>query len=102
MALDVKVREKNGTPVITLDGRVIGAMLKSLQKTRFALQQGFKNHCRRYEAGSVFWTVMGSEKSYIIFISWKKRAARSSSSSTSRSANVFKKAFFADKTSTGC
>jgi anti-anti-sigma factor len=32
MALDVKVREKNGTPVITLDGRVIGSDVEKFAK----------------------------------------------------------------------
>jgi anti-anti-sigma factor len=32
MALDVKVREKNGTPVITLNGRVIGSDVEKFAK----------------------------------------------------------------------
>ena len=32
MALDVKVREKNGTPIITLNGRVIGIDVEKFAK----------------------------------------------------------------------
>jgi anti-anti-sigma factor len=32
MALEVKVKEKNGTPIITLDGRVIGSDVEKFAK----------------------------------------------------------------------